>query len=120
MKSIATMTAALMALALPALGHASENRCGWIVNPTPSNWWLNDAAKSWTLMTQGGDDEPKGMDLIPDISAHDYVKTNGEYGYACACMKVETDGHEKITQIFSFRQLPLSKCSNDPTLKSPD
>lgn len=120
MKSIAAAAIALIAFSMPVLAHAAENRCGWLVNPTPSNWWLNDSEKSWTIMTQGADDEPEGMDLIPDISEHDYIKTNGEYGYACACMKVETDGDEKITRIFSVRQLSLSKCKNDPSLEAPN
>ncbi|XAZ21998.1 DUF4087 domain-containing protein [Sinorhizobium sp. B11] len=117
MKITALTVALSLALALPTL--AAETRCGWIQNPTPGNWWLDDAQNTWTIMTQGGNDEPEGMDLIPDISEHDYVKTNGNYGYACACMSVETDGEERITQILSFRQLPLAKCRNDKALKFP-
>lgn len=117
MKTTALTFALSLALALPAL--AAETRCGWIQNPTPGNWWLDDAQNTWTIMTQGGNDEPEGMDLIPDISEHDYVKTNGNYGYACACMGVETDGEERITQILSFRQLSLAKCRNDKALKFP-
>lgn len=117
MKTTALTVALSLALALPTL--AAETRCGWIQNPTPGNWWLDDAQNTWTIMTQGGNDEPEGMDLIPDISEHDYVKTNGNYGYACACMSVETDGEERITQILSFRQLPLAKCRNDKALKFP-
>ena len=25
----------------------AETRCGWVVNPTPGNWWLNDRDGSW-------------------------------------------------------------------------
>ncbi|MBB3441662.1 DUF4087 domain-containing protein [Rhizobium sp. BK379] len=117
MKTTALTVALSLALALPTL--AAETRCGWIQNPTPGNWWLDDAQNTWTIMTQGGNDEPEGMDLIPDISERDYVKTNGNYGYACGCMSVETDGEERITQILSFRQLPLAKCRNDKALKFP-
>lgn len=99
---------------------AAETRCGWLQNPTPGNWWLDDADGSWTIMSQGGGDGPAGMDLIPDISERDYVRTNGNYGYACACLSVETDdSEESITGILSFRQLALSKCENDRNLSAP-
>ena len=110
---------ALLAFSLPALSHAADNRCGWIENPTPGNLWLEDKDKVWTITSQGTDSEPEGMDLVPDISEHDYVKTNGSYGYACACMNVEKDGDETITRIFSFKQLKLAKCRNDKALKFP-
>lgn len=99
---------------------AAETRCGWLQNPTPANWWLDDADGSWTIMSQGGGEGPPGMDLIPDISERDYVRTNGNYGYACACLSVETDGNdEAITRILSVRQLALSKCENDKSLSAP-
>jgi hypothetical protein len=47
------------------------------------------------------------------------VRTNGNYGYACACMSVETDGKERITKVLSFRQLKLAKCRADKALKFP-
>ena len=99
---------------------AAETRCGWLQNPTPANWWLDDADGSWTIMSQGGGEGPQGMDLIPDISERDYVRTNGNYGYACACLSVETDDNEgSITRILSFRQLALWKFKNDGNLSAP-
>jgi hypothetical protein len=96
---------------------AAETRCGWLQNPTPGNWWLDDADGSWTIMSQDGGEGPPGMDLIPDISGRDYVRTNGNYGYACACLSVESDDNESsITEILSFRQLALAKCENDGKL----
>ena len=113
-------TLAIAANAHAASARAAETRCGWIENPTPANWWLEDADNTWTIMTQGDDSgEVEGMELISDISEHDYVRTNGNYGYACACMSVETDGKERITRILSFRQLKLAKCRADKALKSP-
>ncbi len=44
---------------------AAENRCGYIENPTPGNWWLTDADASWTIGTQGSDSYPDGFDLVP-------------------------------------------------------
>jgi hypothetical protein len=108
----------LAVLALAPTAALAETRCGWLENPTPGNYWLTDRDASWTLSTQGGE-EAAGMDLIGDISAGDYVKTNGYYGYACACMDVATDGVDRITEIASFRQLPIAKCSNDSALPAP-
>ncbi|MBY5400651.1 DUF4087 domain-containing protein [Rhizobium sp. WSM1274] len=110
----------IAALVVAANARAAETRCGWIENPTPANWWLEDAENTWTIMTQGDDaGEVEGMELIPDISEHDYVRTNGTYGYACACVSVETDGKDRITRILSFRQLKLAKCRADRALKFP-
>lgn len=103
---------------LPMTATAAENRCGWIENPTPGNWWLTDRDGQWIIMSQGGHEAP-GLEHVGDISAGDYVATNGNYGYACGCMKVDTDGDSRIVAIHSFRQLALSKCSNDPALPRP-
>ena len=100
---------------------AAENRCGWVQNPTPGNYWLDDRDGSWTILTQGSDVEPAGVDRMPDFSAGEFVKTNGYYGYACACMSVETDKAEKrITEIHSVKQLALAKCRNDRALPKPE
>ncbi|MCO5730237.1 DUF4087 domain-containing protein [Rhizobium sp. SSA_523] len=105
--------------ALPA--EAAQNRCGWVQNPTPGNYWLDDRDGSWTILTQGSDVEPTGIETLPDFSAGDFVKTNGNYGYACACMSVETDrAGMRITGIRSVKQLPLAKCSNDRSLPKPE
>lgn len=115
-----------LAVTTPVL--ASENRCGWIQNPTPGNYWLDDGEGSWMMMAQGSDQEPVGMENMPDFSAGDFVKTNGYYGYACTCMKVETErsgdfGESfvgRITAIYSVKQLPISKCRADKALARPE
>lgn len=100
---------------------AAENRCGWIVNPTPGNYWLDDREGSWTIMTQGSDIEAKGAEKMPDFSAKEFVRTNGYYGYACTCMSVDLDKAEKrITEIHSVKQLALAKCKNDKKLPKPN
>lgn len=111
-----------LAAALPARAEP-ENRCGWIVNPTPGNWWLTDRDGDWIMSSQGADTDLPGMDLIPDLTEHDFVATNGSYGYACGCLKAETadDGDMKrITAIHAFRQLPIAKCSRDKALPKPE
>lgn len=107
---------------------AAENRCGWIQNPTPGNYWLNDRDGSWMLLAQGSDQEPLGMENMPDFSAGDFVKTNGYYGYACGCMKVETERSGdfgdsfvgRVTAIYSVKQLAITRCRNDKTLPKPE
>jgi hypothetical protein len=110
----------LLSASLINMAEAAEKRCGWIENPTPGNWWLTDADGSWTLSTQGGYSiDDAAWEKIGDISEKDYVQTNGNYGYACACMSVTVDTQEKlILTVSSFKQLPLEKCQSDKALPS--
>ncbi len=110
---IATSSAAKPTVAKP------ETRCGWLQNPTPSNWWLDDRQGTWTLSVQGGY-EASGMDNMPDMSTNGYVKTNGNYGYSCACMKVSTNKRTmQIKHVFSARPVPLRQCRSDKNLPKP-
>jgi Protein of unknown function (DUF4087) len=110
-----TLFAGLCIAAALAGTAAAETRCGWIVNPTPANWWLADSQAEWIISTQGGE-QADGMDLMPDFTEGEWVVTNGSsYGYGCACMNVVTaDG--RITRIKSVRQLRLRKCRADRKL----
>jgi len=118
--------AGILALLLPlgaappaAPAPAKGNRCGWIHNPTPANWWLVDADGAWEISAQGSYEAP-GMDKIPDLSERQWVTTNGGYGYGCGCMTVDVDAKTKrITRIHSVRQLPLAKCRADKKLPKP-
>lgn len=114
MKPVLLALFAAAALALPA---RAETRCGWVVNPTPANWWLTDAEAEWVISLQGGE-EAEGMDNLPDFTAGEWVVTNGaSHGYGCACMGVTTDRTKgRITRITSVRQLKLAKCEADPAL----
>lgn len=109
------LCAATVAALLPAAAARAETRCGWIVNPTPGNWWLTDAESDWNLATQGTEGAP-GMELIPDLTEGEWVETNGSYGHGCACVEVDTDGIDTVFEVFSFRQLPLARCENDRAL----
>jgi len=101
---------------LAAMPARAEQRCGWIDNPTPANWSLVDREGEWIIGSQGGR-QAEGMDLIPDLTGRNWTRTNGSYGYGCACMSVSTDRAERsIVAIRSVRQLPLSKCRKDPGL----
>ncbi len=98
---------------------AAERRCGWLANPTPANWWLTDGAGEWTIGEQGGYQAP-GMDAMPDMSARGWIKTNGEHGYGCACMTVESDHKAmRITRVLTASPRPLKLCRADRALRRP-
>jgi len=92
-----------------------ETRCGWFENPTPANAWLIDRDGTWVINTQGGSG---AVGDWPTFSNSRWVKTNVNYGYGCACMRVEVDRAEKqILEIFSSYSKPLSSCRKDKWLK---
>lgn len=98
---------------------AAEYRCGWLENPTPGNWWLNDKDGSWTISAQGGYSVPdKSLDNLPDIKDSEFVRTNIHYGYTCACMSVTVDKQNNlVTAIHNKgKQLTLKKCLEDRNL----
>jgi len=93
-----------------------QHRCGWLDNPTPANWWLTDSQGEWILSVQGGYQAP-GMDDMPDMSEHGWVKTNGYYGYTCACLDVTVDPAKKlISRLVRATQIPLRQCRADRKL----
>lgn len=100
---------------------AAEQRCGWLENPTPANWWLNDRDGSWTISAQGGYSvADKSMDNLPTLNDNEYVRTNGSYGYACVCLSVTTDKkNERILTIDKKgKQVLLKKCLEDRSIAS--
>jgi hypothetical protein len=117
MMRLALMITALAA-SVPAVG-AAEKRCGWLHHPTPANWWLEDRDGQWILASQGGDQVP-GMEDMPDMSTRGWVKTNGYYGYGCACLTVETDRKNmRIKRVLAGSPLPLRQCRADRRLPRP-
>lgn len=95
-----------------------ENRCGWYENPTPGNHWLTDKDGEWLIGAQGG--FQADGDYPPEFSDDQWVKTNVNYGYGCACLRVETNKKEmRITKVVSATAKPLSACRNDKALKEP-
>ena len=98
---------------------AAERRCGWLANPTPGNFWLTDRQGEWLLGAQGGYHAP-GMDEMPDMSTRGWVRTNGNYGYGCACMTVSTDRRTmRVTRVYAATPVPLRQCRNDRALRRP-
>lgn len=101
-----------------AAGQA-QNRCGWLVNPTPGNWWLVDKDAMWVFATQGNAEGAgaAGMDKLPDFDPTQYVNSNGNYGYGCACVKLITDPATKtVKSITGGKTLPLATCRKDKSL----
>lgn len=111
--------AALVLLMGTAGAEASERRCGWYENPSPGNHFLTDRDASWMMAAQGGF-QARGMNLMPDFTTREWVRTNGYYGYGCACMQVVVDVRERnVVRITSVEQLPLSRCRQDRSLPRP-
>lgn len=108
----------IMTLVLAAAPNppGTERRCGWLQNPTPANYWLIDRDGEWTISAQGGYQAP-GMDEMPDMTTGGWVRTNGNYGYGCACMTVSTDrATMRITRVHAAEPRPLRQCRADRRL----
>jgi Protein of unknown function (DUF4087) len=113
-------------LAAAAADAPLEKRCGWLINPTPGNWWLRDRDAEWTIATQGSDGAPGWEEMgdrnPPDWSARpkQWVETNGHYGYGCACATMRVDRRsETILEIRSLSPRPLKACRADRRLPKP-
>lgn len=103
-----------LAVADVAAQQRSEQRCGWFVNPTPANAWLIDKAGEWIISAQGG---LQAEGDWPSFASSRRVKTNGHYGYGCACRKVITEKNEmRVTRILSAASRPVSVCRRDKAL----
>ena len=58
------------------------------------------------------------MDALVEFPKADFIKTNGDYGYGCACITVDADDKvKKISTIYQFRVVPIKQCKNDNALK---
>jgi Protein of unknown function (DUF4087) len=93
-----------------------ETRCGWLSNPTPANIWLYDRDGEWIIGVQGGHQLEDGWSW-PKFKPRQWVRTNGNYGYGCACLqlRVDRETHE-VTEIKSSRARPLTACRRDSSL----
>lgn len=99
---------------------SAERRCGWLLNPTPSNWWLRDREAKWTLSMQGLYTADGFDDMPEDMRRRGWVETNGSYGYGCACLTVVVDRPgTRIVTLLASEPLPLSRCRADRALPRP-
>ena len=110
-------TAAITKTVSNSANYQVETRCGWFVNPTPGNAWLNDKDGEWIIGTQGGH-QAEGE--WPVFGRKQWIKTNGSYGYGCACMKVIVN-RDNVEGGESKRETarPLAECRKDPALSNP-
>jgi hypothetical protein len=97
---------------------AEETRCGWLENPSPANMWLIDRDGSWDISVQGTPNilDDKSMELLyqATVNEKEFVRTNQNYGFSCACLTVDLDKEKKlIIAIYESKQLPLKKCLED-------
>jgi Protein of unknown function (DUF4087) len=117
--ALATAFALALNSSLASTAAQAEKRCGWLTNPTPANWWLNDRDGEWVLSTQGSESVP-GFDAIPDMSVKGWVVTNGSsYGYGCACIDMDVDKARKsVIRIRKATPMPLAACRKDPALRN--
>lgn len=94
-----------------------ETRCGWFSNPTPANIWLYDRGGEWTIGVQGGYQVEGDWDW-PKFRSRQWVRTNGNYGYGCACLQLRVDREtRRVVEIKSARGRPLAACQKDQSLK---
>jgi len=94
-----------------------ETRCGWFENPTPSNMWFYDRDGEWTIGVQGGYQVPKHWPW-PAFKRGQWVRTNVEYGYGCACFQMRGNKQTlEVSEVKTSRARPLSVCRRDPSLK---
>ena len=92
-------------------------RCGWFENPTPANAWFTDREGEWLVAVQGGHQAQGDWPRFPPWR---WVRTNGHYGYGCACMRVLTDPSGfSITKILTSSSRSLATCRKDTTLREP-
>jgi hypothetical protein len=115
----APVEAATVRAVAAAVAPGPARRCGWLHNPTPGNWWLDDRDGQWVLGSQGR--EPaEGMHDMPDMSALDWEKTNGHYGYGCACLTITADPKTgDVTRVAEAEPKPLAQCRADKALPRP-
>jgi hypothetical protein len=108
------LTGSATADALPA----SQLRCGWFVNPTPANVWLVDRDGEWSIGVQGGHQAEGDWPLF---KPYRWVRTSGNYGYGCACLRVVADpATQVVVRIISSASRPLRQCRVDRALTEPN
>lgn len=110
------LLAALTLISLNAAA-ATQNRCGYIENPTPGNYSLIDSAGEWIIAVQGGHQAEGNVAAPRSANDPEVVLTNGNYGYWCGCVTATVDAQEKkILKIKASRMLALKTCLQDRKL----
>jgi hypothetical protein len=120
---VRTVLAFLAAFAALTVGSAeatakAAKRCGYLDNPTPANWWLTDRDGEWLIGAQGGY-QAEGLEVLPEsFFEQGWVRTNGWYGYRCACLTVTTDrAAKRVVRVISGEPLAIKRCTRDKAIK---
>lgn len=90
-------------------------RCGWLDNPTPSNFSLYDKEREWIISIQGNY-QVEDFE-VPDFKSQ-WIETNNSYGYGCACLQMTVD--KETSRVLAIRKSfvkPLSVCQKDKALR---
>ena len=120
----ATTQLAVIAFLLPNSAVAQETRCGWYHNPTPANYWLEDADGVWILGVQGGfqtEDFPNLHESDHEFGT-EWKTFAGEagpssYGYGCACITGQFDAQSgEVARLSAFDTQTLAICRADAAL----
>lgn len=92
-------------------------RCGWLDNPTPSNFSLYDRDDEWLFSVQGGY-QLEDFEM-PIFKPGQWIVTNtADYGYGCACFEMRVDAETNhVLEIKKSYAKPLSACRKDKALK---
>jgi len=111
---------ALLTIALAPLAHAAEPEehvCGWYENPMPRVINLIDHDGSWKVATSDGYSAPGQK---PVFRSSQWVRTNGDYGYGCACLSGDMDEQtHTVNAITSATPRTLAACRADTSLREP-
>lgn len=103
--------------ATPATPDEFETRCGWFSNPTPANISLYDRDDEWIIGIQGGYQAEGDWDW-PKFKPGQWIKTNVNYGYGCACVRMRVDRQSgDVVAVKSATARPLAACRQDLALK---
>lgn len=112
----------LTVVANSAAAQSTERRCGWIDNPTPANWWIEDRDAAWLLFKQGDlSVSSNGFLDLPAAASRfgeEWVNLNdfNGYGYGCGCVEGQfLDGI--AVSIEAMEPLPLARCEVDSALQ---
>lgn len=89
-------------------------RCGWLQNPSPQNASLSDRDGEWVISMRG---RPVAQGDWPEFGPSQWVRTNGHYGYGCACLRLVANAHtHELSQILSAS--PRLSMHAEATLRS--
>ncbi|SEH85075.1 Protein of unknown function [Rheinheimera pacifica] len=106
-----------LSIFVSSYAYSADTRCGWLENPTSANVWLSDKDGSWAISIQGGysvDDESMALAFLGMENKDNFVRTNRNGGFSCACLVVDVKTDDgSISKIYKAEQLLLKQCLED-------